>query len=113
MVFLNFYEQRENKILKRNKFNCINKKYASLYFITIVDKEENELNVLEIIHQYVECLDKYFMNVCELDIIFNFHKAYFILDEMMFSGHLMESSQKVVLKCVQNQEYIEDENQLQ
>ncbi len=28
---------------------------------------------LETIHRYVEILDKYFGNVCELDIIFNFH----------------------------------------
>jgi AP-1 complex subunit sigma 1/2 len=27
------------------------------------------------IHEYVEVLDKYFGNVCELDIIFNFHKG--------------------------------------
>ena len=30
---------------------------------------------LEVIHQYVEVLDRYFGNVCELDIIFNFHKV--------------------------------------
>jgi hypothetical protein len=46
-----------------------------LYFITIVDKEENELHILEIIHHFVEVLDKYFGNVCELDLIFNFHKV--------------------------------------
>ena len=34
--------------------------------------------VLEMIHHFVECLDRYFGNVCELDIIFNFHKAYYI-----------------------------------
>ena len=27
------------------------------------------------IHLYVEVLDRYFGNVCELDIIFNFHKV--------------------------------------
>lgn len=27
------------------------------------------------IHLFVEILDRYFGNVCELDIIFNFHKA--------------------------------------
>ena len=40
-----------------------------------MDKEENELGILEIIHHYVEVLDKYFGNVCELDLIFNFHKV--------------------------------------
>ncbi len=51
-------------------------RYASLYFVTIVDKEDNELIVLETIHHFVEVLDKYFGNVCELDLIFNFHKVY-------------------------------------
>jgi AP-1 complex subunit sigma 1/2 len=43
--------------------------------VTIVDKEDNELAVLETIHHFVEVLDKYFGNVCELDLIFNFHKV--------------------------------------
>ena len=51
-------------------------RYASLYFIALVDKDDNELLTLEIIHHYVELLDKYFGNVCELDIIFNFHKVF-------------------------------------
>ncbi|EGR32744.1 hypothetical protein IMG5_071970 [Ichthyophthirius multifiliis] len=97
--------------LEWNDYKIVYKRYASLYFITIVDKEENELGILEIIHHYVECLDKYFGNVCELDLIFNFHKAYFILDELMISGHVMEPSKKVILKAIQSQEVFEEENQ--
>ena len=41
----------------------------------VVDKDDNELIGLEIIHNFVELLDTYFGNVCELDIIFNFHKV--------------------------------------
>ena len=29
---------------------------------------------------------RYFGNVCELDLIFNFHKAYYILDELLLAG---------------------------
>ena len=47
---------------------------------------DNELITLEIIHEYVEVLDRYFGNVCELDLIFNFHKAYYILDELIIAG---------------------------
>ena len=54
-------------------------RYASLYFICIVDKDDNELLILEIIHHFVEILDKYFGNVCELDLIFNFHKVVLVL----------------------------------
>jgi AP-1 complex subunit sigma 1/2 len=62
------------------------KRYASLYFLCGVDAADNELLVLEIIHQFVEVLDMYFGNVCELDLIFNFHKAYYILDELLIAG---------------------------
>ena len=57
-----------------------------------VDKNENELIVLEQIHLFVEVLDRYFGNVCELDIIFNFHKAYYILDELFIGGNIQETS---------------------
>jgi anti-sigma regulatory factor (Ser/Thr protein kinase) len=63
----------------------IYRRYASLFFICGVDSadEENELGVLEFIHALVETLDKYFENVCELDIMFNLEKAHFILEEMV------------------------------
>ena len=51
------------------------KRYASLYFVMGIDASDNELITLEVIHHYVEVLDKYFGNVCELDLIFNFHKV--------------------------------------
>ncbi len=51
------------------------KRYASLYFVMGIDESDNELITLEIIHHFVEILDRYFGNVCELDLIFNFHKV--------------------------------------
>lgn len=52
---------------------------------------------MEAIHLFVEVLDAYFGNVCELDLVFNFYKVYEILDEMFTAGELMESSKAVVL----------------
>ena len=74
----NFLEWRDLKIVYR--------RYASLYFVMAVDPDDNELVVLETVHHFVEILDRYFGNVCELDLIFNFHKAYYILDELLCSG---------------------------
>jgi AP-1 complex subunit sigma 1/2 len=74
-----------------------------------VDKDDNELIVLELIHFFVEILDKYFGNVCELDLIFNFHKAYYILDEILISGHMQESSHKAIMKIISTQEEMIDE----
>jgi len=75
------------------------KRYASLFFITGVDAEENELLVLEIIHRYVEILDRYFGSVCELDLIFNFHKANYVLDEYLMGGEVQEASTKAVVRA--------------
>ncbi|KAG7254136.1 hypothetical protein CRUP_011277 [Coryphaenoides rupestris] len=70
--------------------------YKSLYFCCAIEEQDNELITLEIIHRYVELLDK----VCELDIIFNFEKAYFILDEFLLGGEAQETSKKTVLKAI-------------
>lgn len=40
-----------------------------------IDSTDNELITLELVHHFVEVLDRYFGNVCELDLIFNFHKV--------------------------------------
>lgn len=52
-------------------------------------------------------MDKYYGNVCELDIIFNFQKAYYILDELLIAGELVESSKRDVLKRIANQDALE------
>ena len=60
---------------KANK--VIYRRYAGLYFSLCVDVTDNELAYLESIHLFVEILDHYFSNVCELDLVFNFHKVIF------------------------------------
>lgn len=84
------------------------RRYASLFFIAGCSSEDNELMTLEIIHRYVEQMDKYYGNVCELDIIFSFTKAYYILDELLLAGELQESSKKNVLRCIGQQDSLED-----
>ncbi|MEQ2158289.1 hypothetical protein GOODEAATRI_010673 [Goodea atripinnis] len=51
-----FLEWRDLKI--------VYKRYASLYFCCAVEDQDNELITLEIIHRYVELLDKYFGSCC-------------------------------------------------
>jgi len=84
------------------------RRYASLFFIAGCAPTDNELITLEIIHRYVEQMDKYYGNVCELDIIFNFQKAYFILDELLLAGEMQESSKKNVLRCISQEDSLED-----
>lgn len=61
---------------------------------------QNELSFLEFIHNLVETLDKYFENVCELDIMFNIEKAHFIIDEMVMSGYITETNKTNILAPV-------------
>ncbi|AAW43881.1 hypothetical protein CNBE4230 [Cryptococcus deneoformans B-3501A] len=96
----NFLEYKDTKVIYR--------RYASLFFITSISPGDNELITLEIIHRYVEVLDRYFGNVCELDLIFNFQKAYAVLDELIIAGEIQESSKKTVLKIVAQSDAIEE-----
>jgi hypothetical protein len=88
--FTNFLEYRNYKIIYR--------RYAGLYFSFCVDINDNEMAVLEIIHLFVEVLDGYFGNVCELDLVFHFDRIYSILDEMILSGEISETSAHSVLE---------------
>ncbi|KAK4484020.1 hypothetical protein RD792_011233, partial [Penstemon davidsonii] len=47
--------------------------------------------------------------VCELDLIFNFHKAYYILDEILIAGELQESSKKSVARLISAQDSLVEE----
>ena len=106
-------------------FQCaLSCRYASLYFCMCTDQDDNELEVLEIIHHFVEILDRYFgsvsktytvvyrkgckvlyvvfqfpfnclhisslvilicLQVCELDLIFNFHKVCLLVFSSTYS----------------------------
>ncbi|KAI6047404.1 AP complex, mu/sigma subunit [Pisolithus marmoratus] len=97
----NFLEYKDTKVVYR--------RYASLFFVCGIGLGDNELIALEIIHRYVEVLDRYFGNVCELDLIFNFQKAYAILDELIIAGEMQESSKKSVLRVVTQADGVEEQ----
>ncbi|CAM6114249.1 unnamed protein product [Calypogeia fissa] len=93
-----FVEHRNYKVIYR--------RYASLFFLVGVDGDENELAILEFIHCVVETLDRYFGNVCELDIMFHLEKAHFMLEEMGSKlirrsplGFLEEAPPCITLRC--------------
>ena len=46
--------------------------------------------------------------MCELDIIFNFEKAYFILDEFLLGGEVQEIP-KNVLKAIEQADLLQEE----
>ncbi|PWN38919.1 AP-2 complex subunit sigma, partial [Ceraceosorus guamensis] len=78
-------------------YKVVYRRYAGLFFCVCVDANDNELAYLEAIHLFVEVLDTFFGNVCELDLVFNFYKVYAILDEIFLAGEIEETSKHVVL----------------
>ncbi|KAJ9509398.1 hypothetical protein QJQ45_011241 [Haematococcus lacustris] len=75
-------------------YKVVYRRYAGLFFSMCIDASDNELLLLEAIHLFVEILDHYFENVCELDLVFNFHKVYLILDEFICGGEIQETAKK-------------------
>jgi hypothetical protein len=61
--------------LQFKTYKIVYRRYAGLFFSVGIDVSDNELAALEAIHLFVEILDHYFSNVCELDLVFNFHKV--------------------------------------
>ena len=84
-MYTNFVEFKSYKIIYQ--------KYASLYFAVCCDTSDNELGILSVcIHLLVVALDAHFGNVCELDLVFGFHRASMILDELVLGGEVLETS---------------------
>ena len=53
-------------VIERGEEKIVYRRYASLYFVAGVPPGTNELVVLEEVHLFVEVLDRYFGNVCEV-----------------------------------------------
>ncbi|XP_072315134.1 AP-1 complex subunit sigma-3a [Eucyclogobius newberryi] len=99
---------RTSNFLQWRDLKIVYKRYASLFFCSGLEEQDNELLTLEVLHRYVELLDKYFGNVCELDIIFNFEKAYFILDEFLTGGEVLETSRVAVAGCLEEADTLQE-----
>lgn len=93
--------ERQCSFVEHRNYKVIYRRYASLFFLVGIDNDENELAILEFIHCLVETLDRYFSNVCELDLMFNLEMAHFIVDEMLMNGCIVETNKQNVLAPVQ------------
>ena len=111
-------DAKHTNFVEFRNFKIVYRRYAGLYFCICVDVNDNNLYYLEAIHNFVEVLNEYFHNVCELDLVFNFYKVYTVVDEMVImmiiilkkfinflfplfqflAGEIRETSQTKVLK---------------
>ena len=123
--------------LQYRNFKLIYRRYAGLYFTFGVDVTDNELLLMETVHLFVELLDEYFSNVCEvrglqtfwihrdwesliaeflryynfflfqLDIVFHFNKVYALLDEFILAGEVQETNKKTIIGRIKELEKLE------
>lgn len=100
-------QKYQSNFAEFQSYKLVYRRYAGLFFCACVDESDNELFYLEALHLFVEILDTYFGNVCELDIVFNFYKVYGILDEVFLAGEIEETSKKVVLERLEQFEKLE------
>ncbi|XP_058472343.1 AP-4 complex subunit sigma-1 isoform X4 [Solea solea] len=90
-------KKEECSFVDHRDVRLVYRQYAALYIVVGVTDTENELSIYELIHNFVEVLDKYFSRVSELDIMFNLERVHVILDEMIQNGHVVETNKSRVL----------------
>ncbi|XP_051478339.1 AP-4 complex subunit sigma-1 isoform X3 [Apus apus] len=74
-------------------FKLVYRQYAALFVVVGINETENEMAVYELIHNFVEVLDKYFSRV----IMFNLDRVHIILDEMVLNGCIVEMNRNRIL----------------
>ncbi|KAF9459425.1 clathrin adaptor complex small chain-domain-containing protein [Collybia nuda] len=83
------------------RWQVIYRSYATLFFVFVVDGAESELGILDLIQVFVECLDRAFENVCELDLVFHFDEVHHILAEIVQGGLVLETNVEEIDTSVQ------------
>ncbi|XP_042300496.1 AP-4 complex subunit sigma-1 [Sceloporus undulatus] len=78
-------------------FKLVYRQYAALFIVVGINETENEMAVYELIHNFIEVLDKYFSRVSELDIMFKLDRVHIILDEMVLNGCIVETNKTRIL----------------
>ena len=79
----------------------IYRKYATLFFVFVVDNGENELAVIDLIQNWVQLLEKNFPDVCEYHLVFNPDLLYSIMDEVVMDGMVTEINIKDIHENIQ------------
>ncbi|KAJ6392285.1 hypothetical protein OIU77_026104 [Salix suchowensis] len=75
----------------------------------VVNRDSKFTNFVEF--RTHKILDHFFSNVCELDLVFNFHKVYLILDEFILAGELQETSKRAIIERMGELEKLELKSQ--
>ena len=68
------------------------KAYANLRFIFCIDELESPLGIIDMIQVFVKVLNNTFIDVTDVNLVFNPHKLQYILDEIICDGMVIETS---------------------
>ncbi|XP_062325271.1 AP-4 complex subunit sigma-1 [Osmerus eperlanus] len=63
-------KKEECSFVEYKDFKLVYRQYAALFIVVGISGSENELSIYELVHNFVEVLDKYFSRVSELDVSF-------------------------------------------
>jgi len=80
-----------------NQRKLVYKAFGSIYIALLLDDSENELAILDFISVMMQCFDEIFKGVCELHFIMNPEKIYYIVDEMISGGIVIETSKSEII----------------
>uniref|UniRef100_A0A8C2CWF5 AP-4 complex subunit sigma-1 n=1 Tax=Cyprinus carpio TaxID=7962 RepID=A0A8C2CWF5_CYPCA len=62
--------KEECSFVEYKDYKLVYRQYAALFIVVGITENENELSIYELVHNFVEVLDKYFSRVSELDVSF-------------------------------------------
>ena len=85
---------------RKSGVRAVYRKFATLCIAFVIDTSENSLATVDLIQVFVQVLDRYFKDVCELDVIFNFERVNFVLDELVIGGHAPDISVEASLSVL-------------
>ena len=71
-------------------YKVIYKKWATLFFVFVIDEGENELAIIDLIQNWIKLLEKNFPGVWEYHLVFNPDLLYSIMDEVLLDGMVTE-----------------------
>lgn len=83
-----------------DEIKVIYRHYATVYFVFIVDEQESELGILDLIQVFVECLDRCFGSVCELDLVFGWQVLQTVTEEIVQGGMVIDTNIKRIVAAV-------------
>jgi hypothetical protein len=96
--------------INNEKRKLVYKSFGGIYLVLIIDECENELASLDFINVIMKVFDEIFKGVCEIHMIVNPDKLYFIIDEMICGGIVIETNKEDIIKNYNDKIKLDDNN---